>query len=260
MLTFALIQRNPCMSNIETKDWFETWFDTPYYHRLYKHRNDEEAQQFIDKLVAFLQPQREDKCLDLACGKGRHAKYLSEKGLNVTGVDLSANSISQAKKHEQNNLRFDVHDMREVYKKNTFDYVFNLFTSFGYFDAHQDNLKVLNAIRQSLVPKGKVVIDFMNVNKSIANLIEEEVKEVDGIPFYIQRKFDGEHIHKFIKFEDKGKSYEFKERVQALQKNDFEALLKKSNLKLLSIFGDYKLSPFDQTESDRLIIIAEKNE
>ena len=39
---------------MKTKDWFTDWFNTPYYHILYKDRNDNEAQQFIKKITEFL--------------------------------------------------------------------------------------------------------------------------------------------------------------------------------------------------------------
>ena len=30
--------------------WYETWFDSPHYHRLYGHRSDAEAAAFIRNL------------------------------------------------------------------------------------------------------------------------------------------------------------------------------------------------------------------
>src|SRR5690554_6600617 len=127
-------------------EWFETWFDTPYYHILYQNRDFSEAEKFINNLLDYLKLPKDANCLDLACGKGRHSVFLNKKGLQVTGVDLSENSIQEAKPFENETLKFDTHDMREVYKKNTYDIVFNLFTSFGYFDSSEDNLKVLKSV------------------------------------------------------------------------------------------------------------------
>ena len=70
--------------------WFETWFDTPYYHQLYCDRNEQEAADFISNLVSFLGLKKGEKLLDMGCGKGRHAKIFHDFGLTVTGVDLSA--------------------------------------------------------------------------------------------------------------------------------------------------------------------------
>ena len=67
----------------KTKEWFGEWFDSPYYHVLYKHRNEDEAKAFIDHLITYFQFSENDLIQDLACGKGRHAIYLNKKGFDV---------------------------------------------------------------------------------------------------------------------------------------------------------------------------------
>src|SRR5690554_6977454 len=81
---------------LKKEEWFKTWFDTSYYHILYQNRDFEEAERFITNLLDYLKLPGSANCLDLACGKGRHAVYLNKKGLKVTGLDLSENSISEA--------------------------------------------------------------------------------------------------------------------------------------------------------------------
>jgi SAM-dependent methyltransferase len=242
----------------EQKEWFESWFDTSYYHTLYKHRDFDEAERFIKNLLDYLNLPDDAICLDLACGKGRHSIFLNKNGLNVTGLDLSANSISEAKPFENDRLTFDVHDMREVYKESSYDIIFNLFTSFGYFDNHSDNLKVLKSMHEMLKPGGLVVIDFMNVHKTIRHLVESESKEIDGIMFNIERSYDGEHIFKNIAFEDNGKSYEYQERVQAINRSTFLELFKETDFEVLDTFGNFSLEPFDLESADRLIFIGKK--
>ena len=79
-------------------NWFASWFDTEYYHILYKDRDYNEAQLFMDNLTQYLNLPEDAKILDLACGKGRHSVFLNELGYQVSGVDLSENSIKQLKK------------------------------------------------------------------------------------------------------------------------------------------------------------------
>ena len=119
---------------INTATWYSDWFDSPYYHLLYRHRDEQEARLLIDSLLRYLKPQPCAAVLDLACGKGRHALYMNRQGLAVAGIDLSPASIAYARQLENKLLSFFVHDMRQVFRANAFDYVFNLFTSFGYFD------------------------------------------------------------------------------------------------------------------------------
>ncbi|MEP2509893.1 MAG: methyltransferase domain-containing protein, partial [Reichenbachiella sp.] len=78
------------------KQWFDEWFNTIYYHILYKHRDYEEAAKFLDHLINYFKIVPNSKILDLACGKGRHSIYLNKKGFDVTGVDLSEENIKFA--------------------------------------------------------------------------------------------------------------------------------------------------------------------
>lgn len=238
----------------ENKAWYVSWFDTPYYHTLYKDRDYAEAQMLIDNLSHYLNIEEGAKILDLACGKGRHSVYLNKLGYDVTGVDLSTNSIESAKEFESDTLHFHVHDMREPLKEK-YDVILNLFTSFGYFPDPADNARTLDAIHQSLTEYGLAVIDFMNVDKVIANLVPSEVKTVDGIDFHITRKYEDGFIIKNIVFDADGEHHDFTEKVKALRLEDFEEMMEEKGIFLLDAFGDYKLRKFYKNESDRLIMI-----
>jgi len=239
-------------------EWFASWFDTSYYHTLYQDRDEKEAKSFIENLITNLDIPKGASLLDLACGKGRHSITLNELGYNVLGVDLSSNSISIASEFSTKNLTFAVHDMREKIEGKSFAAIFNLFTSFGYFDEESDNLSVLNSVNSMLDENGLLVIDFMNANRVVSTLVESELKHVDGIDFNIVRRYDGKHIYKEIEFSDDGNDFHFTERVQALSFDTFEKLLKKAGFRILRTFGDFDLSPFDIVKSNRLILIAQK--
>ncbi len=240
--------------NNQQSSWFASWFDTPYYHILYKDRNYREAQIFMDNLTQYLNLPEKAKVLDLACGKGRHSIYLNQLGFDVIGADLSENSIAEAAINTNENLHFLVHDMRESYEEK-FDAIFNLFTSFGYFEKEEDDLKTLIAIKESLSEYGFAVIDFMNSNQVIDNLIPDELKTVDGIDFHIKRFVHDGFIIKEIDFEDKGETYHFAEKVRAYTLEDFERLMEEAGIYLLDVFGDYKLKKFQKNTSERLIMI-----
>ncbi len=237
--------------------WFKTWFDTTYYHILYKHRNDEEAQHFMQQLIQYLKLNKTASILDLACGKGRHSVYLSSLGYQVTGLDLSKNSIAYASQFEEDNLKFAVHDMRETYPYQ-FDAVFNLFTSFGYFNDDNDNLKTIQAVHNELKSNGVAVFDFLNASKARENLIAEETKVVDGITFELTRRTDQKFIYKTIDFEDQGEHFSFKEQVRCLKLEHFKSYFEQVGFQLEAVFGDYDLSPFDVINSNRMIMIVRK--
>ena len=237
-----------------TTHWYASWFDTPYYHILYKDRDYTEAQVFMDNLTNYLNVPEGGKILDLACGKGRHAVYLNSLGYDVTGIDLSQKSIVHAKQFENEKLKFAVHDMSKPYPK-TFDAVFNLFTSFGYFENEACNLDTIKSIKSELNTFGFGVIDFMNVDYVLDNLVAEDIKTIEGIAFHQKRSLKDGYIVKDISFEADGQLYEFQERVKAFTLQDFQILFEKAGVYLLDVFGDYKLSKYHSKTSERLIMI-----
>lgn len=239
------------------REWFESWFDTSYYHILYQNRDYSEAELFIKNLFKYLDLAKDGRVLDLACGKGRHAIFVNSLGFNTMGVDLSRESIEEAKKNENSGLKFEVHDMRDPIEGESFDLVLNLFTSFGYFESTDENQKVLNAVSTYLNPNGKLVIDFLNPDFIRNNIVEAEQKEIDGIKFKISKSIQDEKIIKNISFEDKGKQFDYQEKVQLIDKKEFERLLTNANFEIENVFGDYQLSPFTEN-SERLIIVAKK--
>ena len=238
----------------DTQQWYASWFDSPFYHILYKDRNHAEAQVFMDNLTEYLNIPEGGEILDLACGKGRHSVYLNSLGYDITGVDLSENSINHAKQFENDTLHFEVHDMCKPYKKQ-FDAVFNLFTSFGYFDNEEDNQKTIKSIKANLNEFGFGIIDFMNSNYVIDNLVAEDIKTVQDIEFKQKRSLKDGYIIKDISFSAEGKEFQFQERVKAFTLEDFEELFKKVGVHLLDVFGDYKLKPYDAKTSERLVMV-----
>src|SRR5262245_2912650 len=93
--------------------WFDSWFDTPHYHRLYAGHDEREAERFVAALLAWLQPATDARMLDLGCGAGRHARALAAHGFDVTGLDLAGETILRAQERQTGRLRFRHHDMRD---------------------------------------------------------------------------------------------------------------------------------------------------
>lgn len=239
---------------MEKEDWFKNWFNTPFYHMLYRDRNDKEAQDFMEKIMNHLSISKSSHILDVPCGKGRHSKYLNSLGFKVTGADLSENSIEFAKQFENNNLKFEVHDIRNPFK-DKYDIILNLFTSFGYFE-FEENKMVLQNIKNALHPNGIFVFDFMNALFVEHHLVTNEIKVVDNIPFVIHREIRDGEILKHISFESNGNKYRFTENVKYLDFNTLKALFLEVGFSIIEIFGDYQLTPFDEEHSERLILIA----
>lgn len=250
------------MSEEKKSQWFETWFDSPYYHLLYQNRDDSEAALFLNNLTSKLHLPPTATLWDMACGKGRHVRFLLEKGLSAIGSDLSENSIQLAL---NSNLPlvaspfFYVHDMRDPLRVNYFDVVLNVFTSIGYFEDYRDNERVFLSAAKSLKKGGYFVLDFFNSEKVIRELIKQEKKNISGIDFDIQRAVENNRIIKSIKIKDHESEFLFEERVQLLNMEDFVKYAVGARLQKLHAFGDYRLSAFDKSNSERLILIFIKS-
>ena len=235
--------------------WFESWFDSRWYPILYHHRDYKEAEGFIEHLLQALSPASGAKFLDLACGRGRHSVFIHEQGHDVMGLDLSAASIADAKKSEGPGLQFAVHDMRSPLDRQ-FDFIFNLFTSFGYFEDQDDNDQVLENVAKSLLSGGTFVLDFFNVAWVLKQIVPFQEIELQGIHFTIRKRFEKGFIIKSIQLVDAGETFHFEERVQGLTLADFEGLFSKAGLEIEEIWGDYAGARFDAARSTRLILFA----
>jgi SAM-dependent methyltransferase len=241
--------------------WFVSWFDSAHYHRLYAYRDDGEAAQFIDALIEHLHPAGGSTVLDLGCGAGRHSKYLASKGFRVTGIDLSAASIREAKRSERPGLEFFQHDMREPFGTNTTEYVFNFFTSFGYFDDPAEHLVVVRNIADALKTGGRLVLDYLNPIYAESHAIAEEARIIDGFVYRVTRWSDAARFFKRIVIEDLDGNPcgEHLEQVARFSLEDFRIMFDVYGLSLDAVYGDYRLRPYDSVSSPRMILLARKD-
>lgn len=239
-------------------EWFESWFDTPYYHQLYNNRDYTEAESFITKLTADLQLPQNSRIIDLACGKGRHSVFLNQLGYDVLGLDLSRHSIEFDKQFENKTLKFNVHDMRSPIDADPVDAVFNLFTSFGYFDRENDDQKVFQSVYDILKPEGFFVLDYLNEEYVRKNIISESVIKRGDIEFRISKKIEGRHIVKDIRFEADGKSHHFFEKVKLHTLEAINSYASDCGFERIKIWGDYQLNEFKKETSLRCINLFKK--
>jgi SAM-dependent methyltransferase len=239
--------------------WYKNWFGSPYYNILYQNRDELEAQEFVENLLGYLMPPPGSTMLDIACGSGRFGRQLADHGYDVTGIDLSAESIELARQQEADNLHFYIQDMRMPFYINYFDYAFNFFTSFGYFANDRDHALAARSFAASLKKNGILVIDYLNVEHVLANLVAEETVMRGDMAFHITRKLERNHIVKQIAFTDtEGTAHEFTESVAAFSMADFIRMFKQADMALVSTFGDYELNAYHPVDSPRLIMIFKK--
>ncbi len=242
-------------------EWYKEWFNSPFYHKLYFERDEHTAKAFIEHLLQHLQPPPGSRLLEVACGRGRHSRMLADAGYDVTGTDLSIDSINYAKQFERDNLYFYLHDMRLPFWINFFDYGFNFFTSFGYFRTRREHDAAARTIVNSLKPTGVLLFDYLNTHYAEEHLKHNEVKTIDGTTYEIHRWHNETHFFKRIIISDPAleKPVEFTEKVVKFSLGDFTDMLAFQKMQVAEVFGDYHLNSYDVRKTPRMIILAKKS-
>lgn len=223
-------------------EWFEQWFGEEYL-RLYPHRDDADADAAVTLLDGSV-PLAGRRVLDLACGPGRHAVRLVERGARVVGLDLSLPLLSRARARLGRAVPLVRGDMRHLpFAPGSFDVIVNLFTSFGYFADDRQHVAVLREAAALLARGGRFVLDYFNADAVRASLVPREERTGAGGHVVIERRLspDGRFVLKELHMVDDGRS--FVERVRLFSPAELERLLAEAGLAVDHRFGAYDGRP-----------------
>ncbi len=237
--------------------WYKEWFGTRYYKLLYGHRDEQEAQEWVSAIIEHTGPVRGARVLDMGCGRGRHVRCFALAGARVTGIDLSPESIEEARRLvPEADLR--VHDMRDPLAEAEFDLVVCLFTSLGYSPRREDDQQAVDAAAIALKPNGLFVLDLLNGQRVGRALVGQEHHTEEHVNFSIQRNMEGKDIVKRITVEDQGAVRCFEERVHAWSGPEVAALVKRAGLVIERITDGPRSLCFDAERSERIVVWARK--
>lgn len=244
----------------DTMTWYKDWFESPYWSILYKNRNEEEANAFLDRLTAYLELPQGAQIVDAGCGKGRHSHYLAAHGFQVTGLDYSRHNIQEAQKLSATSAKFIRHNLMEPFPVNNQDCVLNLFTSFGYYQDRDANRLMIENMADALAAGGRLVIDYLNAEQvRKQDMSPHIIDRGDGIKFRVSKEIKNNTVFKYIRVTDKDKfEGEYTEQVELYELADFVAMAKSAALSLDASFGSYRLTPLQSPGADRLIMIFSK--
>ena len=240
--------------------WFEEWFDSPLYEKLYSNRDEKDAASLADLIEEVIPVSAYRNVLDLGCGRGRHSITLAQRGYQVTGIDLSNKAIEKAKRiagqKNLNNVKFFVRDMRDPLPKQ-FDAIVNLFTTFGYFLEDEENRRVLRNTGKMLNQGGILFLDYLNPHYVEKNLVPSESGMYENLTYNVTRQIKDGMVFKTIQFSDDSldKPVKYRERVKLYDLEWFRDVLTDSGYDIIETYGNYEGSPF-LVESPRMIIVA----
>jgi len=238
--------------------WYEGWFDSDAYNLVYDHRDESEAARLVALIRREVDPAPDAHILDVGCGRGRHARIFARHGYRVTGLDLSAEALEQARMQAEAagvDVTFRQGDMRDPYCDGCADGVVNLFTTFGYFDSDRENRRALSAMAQALRPGGWFVQDFLNAPHVQETLVPSTSRTVDGVDIHQKRWIDDDRINKEITLSKNGDTDTYYESVRLYTPDELRALYAAVGLEIVDTFGDYDGHPHTP-DSPRFLIHA----
>ncbi len=220
-------------------------------------------------IAASLRPDSDDRILDLACGFGRHALELAQRGCQVVGFDISKELLEKAlaeAERQSLQIKFFHGDMREMEFQGIFDHCFCWDTSFGYFD-DATNRDILYRINRSLQPGGEFLLDVVNRDYVLEHMPHQRWWQGMDCFFQEEAEFDYEssvlHVNrKFIYEDGSRRPMEQDYQVRLYSLHELRRLFRGAGFRVEEVSGDIKYKGFFLgPESPRIIIrgVKERN-
>jgi len=156
-----------------TSNWYESFFEgvvvDMWVNALPLEHNAKEAAE----IARMLNVAPGAAILDAPCGAGRLSIPLAESGYNVTGVDLSEQFLTHARRAPQPaTVTWEHRDMRDLPWSSVFDGAFCAGNSFGYLE-DEGNAAFLRAVRRALKPGARFVLETPMVLENLLGHIQE---------------------------------------------------------------------------------------
>jgi len=242
-----------------TDPWYVTAFRSDY-REVYPHRDVASARQ---EVAWILEQGLQGPVLDLCCGFGRHSVALAQAGLDVVGLDLSADLLRQLPELEggpQLAGRRVRADARHIpFAANSFGGLVNLFSSFGYFGDPGDS-QVLAGIARVLRPGGLAVLDLMNPPRIRDGLVPASRTERDGLVIDEERALldQGRRVTKRVHITFPGGRQEsWHEDVRMYDPEELHPMLRSHGLEPVEVVGSFAGAPFD-AQAERQLVVARR--
>jgi len=245
-------------------NWIPKYFGLEYLVKYKEKQSKEQTQREVDFLIKALDIQKQDWVLDIPSGYGRHTNELLDRGIRTVGVDISKLFIEEAKKYSPDRQgMFFVGDMRNIKLKDIslepFDYIFNFFTSFGYYDDVVNEL-IIHNISNMLKAGGKFLLDVGNREWLIQHFIERQWDDYSDRIEAIDRSFDLKTSRMNTKiiycYGDKRKIVNQSIRFYTL--TEIIGIFSRHGLKVIQTYGNIDFGDYTK-DSKRMIVIGEKS-
>ena len=245
------------------RPWFEEVFDEDYLRTL-PFMTAEQTLREVAFIKDALSPPEDGHILDVACGYGRHAIELSQRGLRVTGLDLSLPLLIRAADESQRrslSVNFVHADMREMAFDTQFDGAYCMLSSFGYFD-EETNLKVAASVCKALRPGARFLVDTINRDYIVGDLPTRVWWEGDGCVVLEEVDFNFHtsrvNIRRSVVFQD-GRQVEQDISIRAYSLHEMGKMMRQAGFRVLDVSGSLATKGhFFGATSRNLLMVCER--
>lgn len=131
-----------------------------YYNLLYQDKDYKSEVTYIHSLIQKYGGSSTKKILDIGCGTGTHASYLSEFEYHIVGIDLSQEMIRHAKAKQIHNANFYVGNAVDFSVDEKIDVVTSLFHVLSYQTTNEHVEKMICQVAKHLPQNGLFIFDF----------------------------------------------------------------------------------------------------
>jgi len=221
---------------------------------------------YIDRIFA-LYNYRPKRLLNIACGTGAIDIILSNKGYDMSGIDLAFEMLMWAKKKADArgiNLNLWQQDMRQLTVAKPFDAALCLYDSINYIVTEEDLKLVFDKVYDALVPDGMFIFDVTTEYNIVKHFHRQTFAEnYDNFSYIWKNVYlhkdklcktvltfflkDGDHYHKYDEL-----------HIQKIYSVDqVKDLLNDAGFKMLSAFETFSFDKWRRT-SERINFTAVK--
>lgn len=244
------------------------WHDTDAFWEgfqevMFSRRRWDLASDEIEGVIRLTGVRPRSRILDLCCGPGRHALALADRGFRVTGVDRTASYIEAAKANLSGagaGAEFIVGDARTYRDPGAFDAAICLYTSFGYFESKDEDLRLLQNVCDSLKRDGAFVLDMNGKEVLQRVFVETSTEDLDDGATLTEERTVGPDWawieNRWIVRRDTSEK-EAVFRVRMYSGPDLSLALQTAGFADVELYGDWTGTPYDE-DARRLIAVARK--
>ncbi|GAC1358635.1 MAG: class I SAM-dependent methyltransferase [Ktedonobacteraceae bacterium] len=243
--------------------WYITFFGEDYLRLYSPFLPPQKTAREVKDIVSLLNLPVGSSILDLCCGYGRHAIPLAMQGYLMTGLDLSAVFLQQARTtagQQGVEIRWLQSDMRTIPFVSEFDAIINIFTSFGYLQNEAEDQIVLQQVQKALKPGGSFLLETVHQARVVRTISPHGITRYDDDLIVLEERhidlLTSRNEVRVSLLHPEGKRTEHRQSMRIYTLTELVRMLASAGLQVQAYYGGLEGGPL--TLDSRLVLLARK--